>query len=223
MRDEDDGGALFGDLAHPVQAALLEHRVADRQHLVHQQHVRLQVGRDGEAEAHLHARGVELHLPVDGAAEPGELHDVVEAAGHLAAAQAEQRAEQVDVLPAGQVRVDAGPDLDQRADPAAHVDHPAVRVHHPGQHLQQGGLAGAVGADQADRLARLDVHRDVPQRPAPVLALLAAQSAGQRVDLVAQQHPLLVGLEALPHLVGADGPEREGLARRHRRSPSPAS
>ena len=53
--------------------------------------------------------------------ELGELDDLVEAAATSCALQPEERAVEVDVLAAGQLGVDAGADLDERADPA-HVD-----------------------------------------------------------------------------------------------------
>ena len=41
---------------------------------------------------------------------------------------------------------------------------PRGRVHHPGDRLQQGGLAGAVRTDDGERLALLDVEVETPQR-----------------------------------------------------------
>ena len=69
---------LPDDLTDPLEALLLEVGVAHGQHLVDQQDVGLEEGGDGEAEPHLHAHGVELDLPVDGVAQAGELHDLVE-------------------------------------------------------------------------------------------------------------------------------------------------
>ena len=40
----------------------------------------------------------------------------------------------------------------------------------PGDEPQQRRLAGAVAADEPDRLARLGLERDVPQRPHVVVA-----------------------------------------------------
>ena len=54
--------------------------------------------------------------------ELGERDDLVEAPSDVAAGQAEQRAVQEDVLAAGQLGVDPGADLDQRADPAGDLD-----------------------------------------------------------------------------------------------------
>jgi hypothetical protein len=48
--------------------------------------------------------------------------------------------------------------LRQVADLAAPVDGAAVRQGLPGEHAQDGGLAGAVAPDQPDAIARLDAQ-----------------------------------------------------------------
>ena len=50
----------------------------DSQHLVHHQHVGVDIHGHGEAQPHVHARRVELHLVVDELLELGEGHDLVE-------------------------------------------------------------------------------------------------------------------------------------------------
>ena len=78
MGDIQQGGARPDDLADALQALLLEVGVAHGQDLVDQQDVGLEIGGDGEAEAHLHADGEELDLAVDGVGQLGELDDLVE-------------------------------------------------------------------------------------------------------------------------------------------------
>ena len=56
--------------------------------------------------------------PVDRVLDLGERDDLVEALADLGAAQALDRAVQVDVLAAREVGVEAGAELEQRADPA---------------------------------------------------------------------------------------------------------
>ena len=77
----------------------------------------------------------------------------------------EDRAVQEDVLAAGQLRVEAGADLEQRADPAAQPRLALGRRRDPGEDLEQRALAGAVVADDPEGLAALDLEVDVPQRP----------------------------------------------------------
>ena len=75
---DHDGAALVLELMHTVEALALEGLVADGEHLVDEQNVGIDVHGDREAEAHVHARGVVLHLLVDEPLELGELDDVVE-------------------------------------------------------------------------------------------------------------------------------------------------
>ena len=65
VADEEHGPAVVRDLAHPSEAALLELGVADREHLVDDQDVRLEVRGDREAEAHVHPARVALDRRVD--------------------------------------------------------------------------------------------------------------------------------------------------------------
>ena len=52
--------------------------------------------------------------------------------------------------------MEAGAELEQRADPAADRDAALGGLDDPGDQAQQRRLAGAVAADKADRLAGLD-------------------------------------------------------------------
>ena len=76
--------ALLGDIVHLSQALLLEGGVADRQHLVDQQDLRLEVGGDGERQPQVHAARVVLHRRVEEPLDLGEGDDLVELALDLA-------------------------------------------------------------------------------------------------------------------------------------------
>ena len=93
--------------------------VADREHFVDEQHVGIDVNRDGESEPHVHAGRVGLHRRVDELLQLGELDDLVEALLNLALRQAEHDAVDEDVLAAGDLRMEPGAELDERRDPAA--------------------------------------------------------------------------------------------------------
>jgi hypothetical protein len=159
------GDAAGQQLAHPGHALFLEADVADAQHLVDDQHVGIEMGGDREAGPRVHPGGVALDRRVDEFLDPGEIDDRVELAGDLAARHPHDRALQVDVLAAGQVRVEPGGDLDQGADPAVDLDAPARRPQDLGQQLERRRLAGAVRADDAERLAGADLEREVADRP----------------------------------------------------------
>src|SRR5690606_5698423 len=55
-----------------------------------------------------------------------------------------------------------------------------IGQHVPGEHVEQGGLARAVGTDQADQFALGDIHADAIDRPQAAEALLDAADFEQR-------------------------------------------
>ena len=69
----------------------------------------------------------------------------------LGLGHAEDRGVEEDVLAAGELGVEAGAGGDQAGDPAAGEHLAAVGPHHAVDQLEQGALAGAVEAHQADR------------------------------------------------------------------------
>ena len=65
MRDEKNRAALLTDLVHLVEALLLEGGIADRQHLVHHQNLRLEMRGHREREPDVHSTRVPLDGGVD--------------------------------------------------------------------------------------------------------------------------------------------------------------
>ena len=122
VRDEEDRPAAALELGDLAEALALELLVADREHLVEQQDVGLDVRGDGEAEAHVHPGGVGPHGQVDELLELGERDDLVHHLADARAREAVDRAVQEDVLAAGEVGVEAGAELEQRRDAAAGRD-----------------------------------------------------------------------------------------------------
>src|SRR5439155_8316515 len=82
-------GAEFADLG---EAFVLEVLVPDREHLVDEKYVWLEVHRDREPEAHVHAARVRLHGSVEEAADVGKLLDRGHGPVHLLPREAEERA-----------------------------------------------------------------------------------------------------------------------------------
>ena len=79
VRYEQHRPARRAELLHPAEAAPLELGVADREHLVDEEDLRLEMRGDREREPDVHAARVALHRRVDEPLDPGELDDVVEA------------------------------------------------------------------------------------------------------------------------------------------------
>mmetsp|Transcript_1047 Transcript_1047/g.2758 ORF Transcript_1047/g.2758 Transcript_1047/m.2758 type:complete len:297 (+) Transcript_1047:2737-3627(+) len=79
----------------------------------------------------------------------------------------------------------------RRVGRAAEREAAAVRHIKPGDHVEEGGLASAVGADQAVDLARADLDADVGQ------GLHAAEALGRAADV---QNDVVLGAHGVPPL-----------------------
>ena len=163
--DEDDRAAALLELEDLPEALALELLVADGEDLVQQQHVDLEMRGDRETEPHVHPRRVRAHRDVDEALQLREGDDLVHVPPDVLALEAEDGAVQVDVLAARELRVEAGAELEQRADAALDGNGAGGRLDDPRDEPEQRRLPGAVAADQPDRLAGRDARRDVAQRP----------------------------------------------------------
>ena len=84
VADEEDRAALRAHVVHLAEALLLERGVADREHLVDEEDLGLEVRGDGEREAQVHAARVALHRRVDEPLDLGERDDLVELRDDLA-------------------------------------------------------------------------------------------------------------------------------------------
>ena len=159
------GSPRADHLPDPIERLSLEAPIADREHLVDDEHVGAHVGGDREAEAGVHAARIPLHGCVDELGELRERDDVVEAGGDLLARHPHDAALEKDVLGAGQVLVKASRNLDERANTPANPAAPLRRAQNAGQQLQDCRLACAVRPDDPERLAGPDRERDVLHRP----------------------------------------------------------
>jgi hypothetical protein len=97
---------------HFSQAFFLEGDVADRQDLIDQERFRLHVSRDGEGQPHLHSGAVMFQRGIDEILNFGEGDDPIEFPVDFFFAHAEDRAVEVGILPAGELRVKAGADFE---------------------------------------------------------------------------------------------------------------
>ena len=166
--------------SHSAAAAL---RVEAGGGLVEEQDPRPVHQRQRQVEPALHAARVAAHLAVGRLGQAHALDQLVAAALALGLGQAVQRGLQAHVLARGQERVERGL-LQRGADVLAHLR--AVRAHlvagharralvgrqQRGEHQHGGGLARAVGAEEAVDLARLHVEVDAVDGARALLELL---------------------------------------------------
>ena len=112
--DEHDRLARVAHRVEDVEALLLERGVADREHLVDQQDVGIDLDRHREREPDMHPRGVVLQLEVLELLELGELDHAVVALARLARRQAHHDPVHDDVVAGRQIQVEADAELDER-------------------------------------------------------------------------------------------------------------
>src|SRR2546423_8200552 len=112
MGDEAESDAGGAEVADARLAFLLEALVADREHLVDDEDVRLDVLGDGEAKPRVHSRAVVLDRHVDEVAQLGKGDDAIELPLHLPAREAEERPVEEDVGAARQPGVENRPEPD---------------------------------------------------------------------------------------------------------------
>jgi hypothetical protein len=100
MRDEEQGGSLREDVAHPIETPLLESSISDRENLIDKQDRRLQKSSHRKPKPHLHAARVELDLAIDRILQFRKFHNLLESLGYFFPAETKQRSVEIGVLPA---------------------------------------------------------------------------------------------------------------------------
>ena len=187
---EDSGPALFP-----------ERLVAGGQDFIEEEDVGIDGRRDGEAEPRAHPRGIGLDRSVDELTNVGEADDPGRPIDHLAVIDAHERARQHDVVPSGQLLVEAGPELQEARDMTANVDAALRWRDDPRERLEEGALARPVGTDDREGLAVDEPKAHVAQGPERSIALTAANDRGKRLaEGVLLREPEVVANAELPNL-----------------------
>src|SRR5262245_17283680 len=96
------------NLTHFSQTFFLKLRVTDRQHLVHDEDLWLQMCGYGKGQPNVHAAAVAFHGRVEKPFYLGKAHDLVEFRLDLCPLHAKDRAVEEDVLTTGQLRMETG-------------------------------------------------------------------------------------------------------------------
>ena len=116
---------------------------------------------DRKSEAHVHARGVELHLRVDELFDAGEGNDLVEAGFGFGARHAQDRGVEEHVLASRQILVETGTKFEQGGHAPAGRHTTTGRADDRPHDLEEGGLAGAVVAHETHGFVEGHVHAHV--------------------------------------------------------------
>ena len=156
---EEDRAGLVAQLLDPVVALGAERGVAGRQRLVDHEDLVALGGRDREPEPLGHAGRVGPHRQVDEVADPRELDDLRVEGLDLGRRHAHGEAAEHDVPLAGEVVKQRGVHA-QQGRLARGVDGALLGREQAGDGPEQGGLAGAVPADDPDHVAVADHEGD---------------------------------------------------------------
>src|SRR5215203_4266489 len=103
MADKNDSAALLGYVTHFSQALLLESCVSDGEYFINHQDFRLEMRCHRERQAQVHAARVPLDGSVDELLHLGKGDNLVELTFNLRVSHAEDRAIQIDIVPARQL------------------------------------------------------------------------------------------------------------------------
>src|SRR6187431_1449751 len=102
---------------HLTDRLFLKFGVANRQHFVHNQDLRLKMRRNRKSQAHIHAAAVALDWCVEKTLDLGESDDLVEFRFDLRPRHAEDRPVEENILATSQLGVKTGADFEQARDP----------------------------------------------------------------------------------------------------------
>src|SRR5699024_3164149 len=163
VADEEDRPALLAELLHAPDAFVGECIITDGECLVDDEHIRIGVDGDGEAEAGLHAARIILDRPVHEILELAEFDDIPILLVDLPLAHAVHQALHADVLFPRQLHVGPGGNRDERRLPV-HFDAAGRRFRHPAEQVRQCRFPGAVESDDADGIPWLHIEGDILQR-----------------------------------------------------------
>ena len=182
---------------------MLEEEVPHAEGLVDDEDLGLDRGLQGKGQPHHHAAGVRLDRLLDEIANVGKAGDLVEARINFTPGKSHHGAVEVDVLPPGELGVEAAAELEEGGDPALDAYGAFAGLQGAGNDLEEGGLAGAVAADDADGLAAADLEADIAQGVEVTVAL-----AGFLAQVLTQPARRQGGGGGVPR---ADEPARRAL------------
>src|ERR1019366_8416114 len=105
----------------------------------------------GEGKAHIHAAAVTLHWGIKKLLHLGKGDDLVKLSFDLGLAHTQNGAIQVDVLASGEFRVKAGANFEEATNASMNLRPSGGRFCNAREDFQEGSLAGAIEADEAER------------------------------------------------------------------------
>ena len=165
MRNQQNGFAGVSQFFNAFKAPRLECYVTNRENLVQQQNIGVEVSGDGEAQSHEHARRILLHWRIERIANFSEFDNARQLGRDLPVAHSHDRAVEKYVFTPGEIRLKTGADLNQRCKSSNDLDLARARRRDARKQLDQRGFSRAVGTHDAQRLAPPYLEADITQGP----------------------------------------------------------
>src|SRR3989304_6063023 len=138
--------------------------------------------RYSERKAHVHAAGVALHWRVKEFLYLGELHDLIELCIYLALSHSQDRAVEIDVLPAIEFGMEASAHFEEACHTPMHGDPAFSGLCDAREDLEESALSGAVPAYDAHDLSFLHLEGYVLERPEGVVIVIAPEHFKRGLD-----------------------------------------
>ena len=164
MGYHDDRRAVFANLLHAAVALGLEKDIPDRERLINDQDLRLDVDRKRKCQTHEHTARVRLDRLIDEVANLGKIENLRQLCIHLFFGISHHRTVHIDIFDTGVVLVKSGSQLQQRRNFAAHRHLAGRRRENAGNDLKDRRFTRTVRTDDADRLTFFNRKGKIAQR-----------------------------------------------------------
>ena len=152
---------MTADIADFAETLFLELQIAYGEDLVNQQDFRFEVGGNGKCQAGTHPAGVTLDWCINESFDLRESDDLVELTMDFRLRHPENRAVEIDVLPAGEFGMKTRTDLKQRADAATNFSGTFRGIRDARKDFEQCALPRPISPDNAHYFATANLERHV--------------------------------------------------------------
>src|SRR6266508_4754506 len=113
MRDQQNGSAAVDNFVHLRKALLLKFGIAHGEHFIDNEYLRVEVRGHGECQPHIHTTRVMFDRSFEKLLSAREINDFIKLRVDLAPAHAQDRAVQINILTASEVRMKAGANVEK--------------------------------------------------------------------------------------------------------------
>src|ERR1700730_481778 len=177
MGHKKDGAFFAARLSHLAQAFFLKSNITNSQNFIDNENFRLKMRSDRKYHPNLHTAGIALDGSIQKFTDTRKISDLFKFVIDFLLPHAEDRSIQVNVFTAGQLRMEAGADLEKASHTATYANFAFGWVRNTRENFQECTFASAIGANDGDRVALLHIETYVTQRPKGRLTLRVADLA----------------------------------------------